>query len=76
LSENDIPGVLVYGHGPFTWGSSPLRAVENSLILDEICLMAKENEQINPAITEIPQYLLDKHYYRKHGAHAYYGQRK
>lgn len=39
-----------------------------------ICLMAKENEQINPSITEIPQYLLDKHYYRKHGAHAYYGQ--
>lgn len=51
-----------------------MKAVENSLILDEICLMAKENEQINPNICEIPQYLLDKHYYRKHGAQAYYGQ--
>ena len=47
---------------------------EKNLILDEICLMAKENEQINPNICEIPQYLLDKHYYRKHGAQAYYGQ--
>lgn len=74
LIPNEIPGVLVYGHGPFTWGETPIKAVENSLILDEICLMAKENEQINPAIHEIPQYLLDKHYYRKHGTHAYYGQ--
>lgn len=74
IKASEVPGVLVYGHGPFTWGDSPLKAVENSLILDEISLMAKENEQINPAITEIPQYLLDKHYYRKHGTHAYYGQ--
>jgi L-ribulose-5-phosphate 4-epimerase len=74
LKASEVPGVLVYGHGPFTWGDSPMKAVENSLILDEICLMAKENEQINPDICEIPQYLLDKHYYRKHGAHAYYGQ--
>ncbi|WP_251868000.1 L-ribulose-5-phosphate 4-epimerase [Enterococcus malodoratus] len=74
LNANEVPGVLVYGHGPFTWGDTPMKAVENSLILDEICLMAKENEQINPNICEIPQYLLDKHYYRKHGAQAYYGQ--
>ncbi|SBA93889.1 L-ribulose-5-phosphate 4-epimerase [Enterococcus faecium] len=51
-----------------------MKAVENSLILDEICLMAKENKKINPGICEIPQYLLDKHYYRKHGDHSYYGQ--
>ncbi len=70
----EVPGVLVYGHGPFTWGDSPMKAVENSLILDEICLMAKENELINPNICEIPQYLLDKHYFRKHGKYAYYGQ--
>lgn len=74
IHSDEVPGVLVYGHGPFTWGDSPMKAVENSLILDEICLMAKENEQINPGICEIPQYLLDKHYYRKHGDHAYYGQ--
>lgn len=74
LEPNEVPGVLVYGHGPFTWGHSPIEAVENSLILDEICLMAKENELINQNIGEIPQYLLDKHYFRKHGKHAYYGQ--
>lgn len=75
IRATEVPGVLVYGHGPFTWGDTPMKAVENSLILDEICLMAKENERINPTITEIPQYLLDKHYYRKHGVNAYYGQR-
>ncbi len=74
LEVSEIPGVLVYGHGPFTWGDTPRKAVENSLILDEICLMAKENERINPNILEIPQYLLDKHYLRKHGAYSYYGQ--
>lgn len=75
LQAIEIPGVFVYGHGPFTWGETPAKAVENSLILDEICLMAKENEKINPEIQEIPHYLLDKHYYRKHGIHAYYGQK-
>lgn len=74
IHSDEVPGVLVYGHGPFTWGDSPMKAVENSLILDEICLMAKENKKINPGICEIPQYLLDKHYYRKHGDHSYYGQ--
>lgn len=75
LAPTEVPGVFVYGHGPFTWGETPAKAVENSLILDEICLMAKENEKINPAMQSIPQYLLDKHYYRKHGMHAYYGQK-
>lgn len=74
MEASEVPGVLVYGHGPFTWGQTPNKAVENSLILDEICLMAKENERINPDIEPIPQYLLDKHYYRKHGKNAYYGQ--
>lgn len=74
LEASELPGVLVYGHGPFSWGKTPTKAVENSLILDEVCLMAKENEQINPDIEPIPQYLLDKHYYRKHGTDAYYGQ--
>ncbi len=48
LEPNEVPGVLVYGHGPFTWGHSPIEAVENSLILDEICLMAKENRVDQP----------------------------
>lgn len=76
LSPEEVPGVLVYGHGPFTWGKTPEKAVENSLILDEICLMAKETKQINHKIHSIPQYLLDKHYFRKHGKDAYYGQHK
>ena len=70
----EIPGVLVSGHGPFTWGDTPSKAVENSLILDEICLMAKETEKINQQVVDIPKFLLDKHYLRKHGKSAYYGQ--
>lgn len=70
----EVPGVLVNGHGPFTWGATPEKAVENSLILDEICLMARETEHINHKVDRIPAYLLDKHYLRKHGAHSYYGQ--
>lgn len=74
LKPKEMPGILVSGHGPFTWGKNPTQAVENSLILDEVCLMAKETEQINHRITSIPNYLLNKHYLRKHGKEAYYGQ--
>lgn len=74
ISPNEIPAVLVYGHGPFTWGDTPKKAVENSLILDEVCIMAMEAERVNSHISTIPQYLLDKHYFRKHGIGAYYGQ--
>lgn len=70
----EVPGVLVSGHGPFTWGETPDKAVDNSFILDEISLMAKESKVINPDSEGIPSYLLDKHYLRKHGAKAYYGQ--
>ena len=69
-----VPGVLVNGHGPFTWGSSVQEAIEHSLILDEICSMALATEAIMKMNNELPQYILDKHYYRKHGANAYYGQ--
>lgn len=69
-----VPGVLVYGHGPFTWGETPQKAVENSIVLDEIAEMASVTEVVNDSILPIPQYLLDKHYFRKHGANAYYGQ--
>ncbi|OJG71993.1 L-ribulose-5-phosphate 4-epimerase [Enterococcus quebecensis] len=69
-----VPGVLVYGHGPFTWGETPQKAVENSVVLDEVAEMACVTEVVNDAVGSIPQYLLDKHFFRKHGKNAYYGQ--
>lgn len=69
-----VPGVLVYGHGPFTWGETTKKAVENSIVLDEIAEMASTTEIVNETISPIPQYLLDKHFFRKHGSNAYYGQ--
>lgn len=70
-----IPAVIVKGHGPFTWGDTPQKAVENSLILEEVAEMALHSEELASA-TEcvLPGYLLDKHYFRKHGSAAYYGQ--
>ncbi|OJG92792.1 L-ribulose-5-phosphate 4-epimerase [Enterococcus silesiacus] len=70
-----VPGVLVYGHGPFTWGTTPQKAVENSVVLDEIAEMACVTEVVNTRVLPIPQYLLDKHFFRKHGINAYYGQK-
>lgn len=74
IDPQAVPGVLVYGHGPFTWGANPQKAVKNSIVLDEIAEMALQTEGINSRIKPIPQYLLDKHYFRKHGKNAYYGQ--
>lgn len=74
LDPEAIPGILVNGHGPFTWGPSVQKAVENSLVLDETCAMALFTEQVMDHDNRLPQYVLDKHYYRKHGAKAYYGQ--
>jgi L-ribulose-5-phosphate 4-epimerase len=71
-----VPGVLVCGHGPFSWGKDPGAAVDNALVLEEICKMAYYTLQLNTGAEHIPQYLLDKHYLRKHGANAYYGQFK
>lgn len=71
-----VPGVLVNGHAPFTWGSSVKEAIEHSLILDEVCSMAQATENIMINSNELPQYILDKHYFRKHGTNAYYGQSK
>lgn len=69
-----IPGILVFSHGPFTFGATPEKAVENMTVLDEICQLAKATEELNGNTVRTPQYLLDKHYYRKHGKTAYYGQ--
>lgn len=69
-----VSAVLVCKHGPFTWGSNMKKAVENALVLDETAHMALLSMMMNPSIQAAPQYLQDKHYFRKHGANAYYGQ--
>ena len=71
-----VPGVLVYSHGPFTWGKSPEEAVHNSVVLEEIGRMAASMEMFNEKTESMQQELLDKHFLRKHGANAYYGQKK
>jgi len=70
-----VPGVITTSHGPFTWGETVEKAVENSIILDEVADMAFHAELINPEMPRMKQYMLDKHYKRKHGANAYYGQK-
>ena len=70
-----IPAVLVKNHGVFTWGKTPEKAVENAVTLEEVAKMALFTEQLNPGTPRIKQHLLDKHYFRKHGKNAYYGQK-
>jgi L-ribulose-5-phosphate 4-epimerase len=73
IDPEKVPGVLVHGHAPFTWGSDVGKALENALVLEEVAKMAFRNEVLgnNKAIS---QFLLDRHYLRKHGSDAYYGQ--
>lgn len=73
---NDIPAVLVHSHGPFTWGTNPKNAVHNAVVLEEVAFMAWHALQMRPDLPPMQQELLDKHYLRKHGANAYYGQKK
>jgi L-ribulose-5-phosphate 4-epimerase len=68
------PAVLCKNHGPFTWGKDAKEAVHNAVVLEEVAKMAARCEQINPKVNPAPQELQDKHYYRKHGKNAYYGQ--
>lgn len=75
-SPDDIPSVLVHSHGPFCWGTDPFNAVHNAVVLEELAFMAWHNLMMNPDIPSMQQELLDKHYLRKHGANAYYGQKK
>lgn len=69
-----MPAVLCKNHGPFTWGKDGHEAVHNAVVLEEVAKMAARCEMINPEVKPAPQELQDKHYYRKHGANAYYGQ--
>ncbi|AYV68095.1 MULTISPECIES: L-ribulose-5-phosphate 4-epimerase [Niallia] len=70
-----IPGVLLHGHGPFTWGKDAKSAVMNSVVLDEVAKMNLFTRELNHFSKELPQRILDKHYLRKHGKNAYYGQK-
>lgn len=71
-----VPGVLCKNHGVFTWGKDAHDAVHNAVVVEEVAKMAARCEMINPDVKPAPQELQDKHYYRKHGANAYYGQAK
>ena len=70
-----IPGVVVYSHGPFTWGKDAMDAVHNAVVMEEVAFMNIQTMLLNPGIQPMQQELLDKHYLRKHGANAYYGQK-
>ena len=71
-----IPAVLVHSHGPFAWGTDPMDAVHNAVVLEEVAFMNFHTTMLEPGIPSMQQELLDKHYLRKHGANAYYGQTK
>ena len=69
-----VPGVICHSHGPFTWGKDPAQAVYHAVVLEEVAKMALLTRQVDADAAPAPQYLLDKHYMRKHGPNAYYGQ--
>lgn len=71
-----FPGVLVVGHAPFCWGRDPMDAARHAVILEEIAAIAYYAATLNPGVAALPQAVQDKHYFRKHGANAYYGQPK
>ncbi len=71
----DIPAALVRNHAPFVWGKDGMEAVHNSVVLEELSAMAWLTLSLNPKVQNMSQELLDKHYLRKHGANAYYGQK-
>ena len=74
MGADEIPAVLVHSHGPFTWGADPHNAVHNAVVLEELAFMAFHTEALAPGKEAMQQALLDKHYLRKHGKQAYYGQ--
>lgn len=74
LNPMQIPAVLVHSHGPFAWGKDPADAVHNAVVLEECACMGIFSRQLAPQLPDMQKTLLDKHYLRKHGANAYYGQ--
>ena len=75
IKPMEVPGVLLHGHGPFTWGKDADSAVMNAVVLEEVAKMNLFTRQLNSFAEELPQAILDKHYLRKHGKNAYYGQK-
>lgn len=74
ISGEDVPGVLVARHGPFAWGATGKKAVENAIVLEETARMGLHTAALDPEILAAPEYLTEKHFTRKHGPKAYYGQ--
>ena len=74
LNPMYTPGVLCTNHGPFTWGKDAAEAVHNAVVLEEVAKMALKTELINPQVKPAPDRIRDKHFFRKHGENAYYGQ--
>ena len=75
IDPASVPAALVRSHGPFTWGKTPAKAVENAVVLEELAFMVWHDLALDPDLPDMPRALLDKHYLRKHGASAYYGQK-
>ena len=75
LDTKAVPAVLCYSHGPFTWGKDASQAVYHAVVLEEVAKMGIFTRMVNPTAAPAPQHLQDKHYLRKHGPNAYYGQR-
>lgn len=75
LNPDEIPSVLVKNHGPFSWGTSPKNAVHNAVVLEEVAMMAWHTIRLTNEMKPMPDELLNKHFYRKHGPTAYYGQK-
>lgn len=76
LDPKAVPAVLCFSHGPFTWGKDPAQAVYHSVVLEECAKMGIFTRMVNPNAAPAPQRMQDKHYMRKHGPNAYYGQKK
>lgn len=76
LDPVSMPGILVAGHAPFAFGKNAMDSTRNALILERVAAMALESLVLNPSLHELPKYISEKHFQRKHGPHAYYGQKK